>query len=281
MDASAVVVSTKETHDDKYTNEHYHLCSRRLSEAERFRKLLVDLPVLSKFEKQSIDYRFIYVLEEFTNRCKRYSFLFHLGHFLISVGSLIVPALLSVQYANDKINIYNGNIQAEIYWVTWVISLLVTMSNAIIVLYKVDKKYYFLHTTRERLRSEGWQYFQLAGRYSELNDDNQQNKTSSHKNNFKSFCFYIERIRMRQIEEEYYKHEESNQTVATKQNATQNSLYPTNGTDKSLNKNLTTMYEKNSGKKVANQIIKDTNIIDDEINEDEKIKEKTNVMINE
>jgi hypothetical protein len=41
------------------------------------------------------------------------------------------------------------------------------------------------------------------------------------------------------------------------------------------------MYEKNSGKKVANQIIKDTNIIDDEINEDEKIKEKTNVMINE
>ena len=86
---------------------------------------------------------------------------------------------------------------------------------------------------------------------------------------------------MRQIEEEYYKHEESNQTVATKQNATQNSLYPTNGTDKSLNKNLTTMYEKNSGKKVANQIIKDTNIIDDEINEDEKIKEKTNVVINE
>ena len=34
------------------------------------------------------------------------------------------------------------------------------------LLVKIDKKYYFLNTTLERLRSEGWQYFSLTGRYS-------------------------------------------------------------------------------------------------------------------
>jgi hypothetical protein len=191
---------------------------RRQTEVERLKKVLQGLNELDATQKQLLEYRYLNLLHEFSNRCKRYSILFHIGHFIITVGSLIVPALLSVQYADVKVGIVNEQIQAQIYWITWVLSLLVTTFNGILVLYKVDKKYYFLHTTRERLRSEGWQYFQLTGRYA--GGLSNYTMPSTHKNQFVFFCHYVEKIRMRQIEEEYYKHEESNQPNAIQSTST-------------------------------------------------------------
>ena len=57
----------------------------------------------------------------------------------------------------------------------------------------------------ERLRSEGWQYFSLTGRYSgHLTSNNKP----THENQFVFFTHYIEKIKMKQIEEEYYKTDE-------------------------------------------------------------------------
>ena len=85
---------------------------------------------------------------------------------------------------------------------------------------KVDKKYYFLHTTRERLRSEGWQYVQLTGRYA--GGLIQYKIPTSHVNQFIFFCHHVEKIRMRQIEEEYYKHEETNQPTSVQPDSKDN-----------------------------------------------------------
>lgn len=183
------------------------MCKRQ-TEIQRLTQLMFALPELDALQKQSLELRYLAVLNEFSRRCTRYSFLFHVGHFIITVGSLIVPALLSVQYADTKISFLpNETIQAQIYWTTWVLSLLVTMFNGIIVLYKVDKKYYFLHTTHERLRSEGWQYIQLTGRYAGVLI--KYITPATHKNQFIHFCNSIEKIRMQQIEEEYYKYNEN------------------------------------------------------------------------
>ena len=84
--------------------------------------------------------------------------------------------------------------------------LLVTTFNAILVLFKVDKKYYSLHTTLERLRSEGWQYVGLTGRYSGILTHNTQEPT--HENQYKYFCHYVEKIKLKQVEDEYYKYDE-------------------------------------------------------------------------
>jgi hypothetical protein len=72
-------------------------------------------------------------------------------------------------------------------------------------LFKIDKKYYFLNTTLERLRSEGWQYFSLTGRYS---GHFIKSGKPTHANQFVYFTHYIEKIKMKQVEEEYYKAEE-------------------------------------------------------------------------
>jgi len=121
--------------------------------------------------------------------------MFHASRIIITIGSLIVPALLStieVMCAENK----------NIYWVTWVVSLFVTICNALVTLFKFDKRYYYLHTIVEQLVSEGWQYIELTGKYSGFNTHGAR---PTHENQFVYFCHSIEKIRMKQIEEEYYK----------------------------------------------------------------------------
>jgi hypothetical protein len=184
------------------------LCWRKLNEEERFELILQDLEGLSNLQKNILRERYIVVLQDFNKRCKYYSILYYIGHFIITVGSLIVPALMSIQYADTgSAFLQRQSFQTIVYWVTWVLSLLVTTSNGIITLFKVDKKYFFLHTTQERLRSEGWQYFELTGRYS--GQLIQYELTPNHSNQFIFFTHAVEKIKMRQIEEEYYKQEDT------------------------------------------------------------------------
>ncbi len=147
--------------------------------------------------------RYLSVLKDYQSRRKRYSVSFHLLRTVITVGSLIVPALLSVQYTSGSTTVTSTNLSAEVYWIVWVLSLFVTISNGVMALLKIDKKYYVLHTVFEQLLSEGWQYIELSGRYSGQHTPGVVN--ADHKNQFTYFCHMIEKIRMKQVEDEYYK----------------------------------------------------------------------------
>ena len=178
----------------------------RESEEERYEAVL-DSAILDEHFKNSLRRRYIHLLREYQVRATRYSLLYHIGHLIITVGSLIVPALLSVQYTNSLLDY-----QTNIYWLTWTLSLLVTTFNGVLVLFKVDKKYHSLHTTMERLRSEGWQFLELTGRYAGHLLHN--GEEASHKNQYRFFCHYVEKIKLSQIEEEYYKYEDVSNSVA-------------------------------------------------------------------
>ena len=77
------------------------------------------------------------------------------------------------------------------------------MSNGILALFKIDKKYFSLNTVLEQLTSEGWQFLELSGRYSGHFGDHIHKPT--HKNQFVFFCNSVEKIVMRQVEDEFYK----------------------------------------------------------------------------
>ena len=156
------------------------------------------------------------MLENFQKRARQYASLFFVGHFIITVGSLFVPALLSIQ--NSSYATTHSEFGSQVYWITFALSLLVTMCNGMITLFKVDKKYYFLNTTMERLRSEGWQYVGLTGRYS--------GHASTHQNQFLTFTHHIEKIKMKQVEEEYYKMQEKSETNPPGAASTTIDLYP-------------------------------------------------------
>ena len=129
--------------------------------------------------------------------------------FIVTVGSLLVPALLSIQSPGSVSSVTSSD---TIYWSTWAVSLAVTMSNGILALFKIDKKYFSLNTVLEQLTSEGWQYLELSGRYSGHFGDHIHKPT--HKNQFVFFCNSVEKIVMRQVEDEFYKVNEGTNSAA-------------------------------------------------------------------
>lgn len=198
------------------------------SRAEAF-ELALQKTKLDELQKVIFQQRYIQVLRTFEGRCSRISLFFHILRILVSVGSLIVPALLSIQYSDTSASTSikdPDSFAYEIYWATWVISLLVTTSNGVVSVFKIDKKYYFLHTTMEQLRSEGWRYLELSGRYSGYHTPG---KTPSHENQFIYFCHAVEKIKMHQVEEEYFKLTEvtghGNQKQDAKPENKENPLY--------------------------------------------------------
>jgi hypothetical protein len=157
--------------------------------------ILTNLPNLNEIEHNVFRVRFMDILTNLRHRVFLYSIIFHYGRFIVTVGSLFVPALLSIQSQENALSI-------NVYWFTWIVSLLVTMSNGVLTLFKVEKKYYYLHTVLEQLLSEAWQYVGLTGRYS---GDLCKPEKPTHKNQFVFFTHAVERIKMKQVEEEYYK----------------------------------------------------------------------------
>lgn len=205
--------------DSKYSHQAVQIlqrarcgCFKLSRSAQRMIHLIEELQDVTPFQKHALINRYTGLTENLRRRTFIYATIFHIGRTIVTVGSLIVPALLSIQYTNTS-----GSNSANptdmpylVYWTTWIISLLVTTCNGILTLFKVDKKYFFLHTTLEQIKSEAWQYIHLSGKYGGFYCHGDTLPT--HENQYVYFCHNIEKIKLRQIEEEYYKLTESGTT---------------------------------------------------------------------
>jgi hypothetical protein len=209
------------------------------------------IKISDKSFKTSLAQRFMTVLEDYNNRKNRYSHSFHFLRIVMTVGSLIVPAVLSVQYTQGNVTETSATMSNEVYWIVWTLSLFVTISNGILTLLKMDRKYYVLNTTFEHLLSEGWQYVGLTGNYSGAHTPG---TPPSHENQYPYFFHMIERIRMKQVEEEYYRTNEQTQNnsdkseldpktpfrtniIRQKKQSDESSSYEVNGTQEDHNQN--------------------------------------------
>lgn len=176
--------------------------------------------VLQDRDKTVLTLRVTDLLREYKKRSSRYSYSFNTLRILISVGSLIVPSVLTIEYSRGDINDC-PHMGQGVFWVVWLTSLLVTISNGIVALLKIDKKYYTLNTTYQHITSEAWQYIELSGKYSGFYTPGQE---ATHQNQFIYFCHVIEKLRMKQVEDEYYKIVD--QHHSTVQAQTSDSLIP-------------------------------------------------------
>jgi hypothetical protein len=96
------------------------------------------------------------------------------------------------------------------FWTTWSLSLLVTLSNAILTLFKVEKRYYYINTCIGQLYSEFWQYIELTGKYNGKHSGNKLKPldgsgVATHQNQYGLICRSIEKIKLKQIEDEFFK----------------------------------------------------------------------------
>ena len=154
---------------------------------------IIDKLALDDYHKNVFKIRYIPLLQQYRHRAVMYALLFHTMRAVVTVGSITVPALLTLS--------------SDTKWLSWAISLAVTICNGVLTLFKIDKKYYSLHTTMHILETEGWQYVSLAGRYSKQRHM-EHSFTNSHTYQFIYFCLAIEKIKMLQVQEEYWKAQE-------------------------------------------------------------------------
>ena len=80
------------------------------------------------------------------------------------------------------------------YWASWTISLLVTGSNGFLQLFSLDKDYFSYSMVVEQLKTEGWQFFGLSGKYEDY---------ETHQQAYKVFSKSIESIKRKQVEQEF------------------------------------------------------------------------------
>ena len=252
-------------------------CGTKYKDRSNFQNILEELD-LTHVQKEIIRTRYLSILENFQRRTRSYSTIFFLGHFMITVGSLLVPALMSIQNSDKNMTFSGVNFPIHMYWATFIISVLVTTCNGILTLFKVDKKYYFLNTTLERLRSEGWQFFGLTGRYSgHLNN----HRPPTHANQFIFFIHYVEKIKMKQVEEEYYKadekpvHAPNGSNYATHTNGNQE-LYPPSPDQPLINM---TANMPDPVKDAVNSLIKSSHLVTDTPNVPESKDKEENIVV--
>ncbi len=167
---------------------------------------LEDVSGISDFQKRAVLYRASNLLDEYSHRAAMYSTVYHVGRAIVTIGSLVVPALLSIQNQS-------GEYGAIVYWITWITSLFVTTFNGVLTLFKVEKKHNYLHTVKEQVRSECWQYIQLTGKYG---GHHWKPVPSTHANELIFFTHALERIKLTQTTDEYWKSQDATaQTPAT------------------------------------------------------------------
>lgn len=74
------------------------------------------------------------------------------------VGAVLVPALVSINTSNDTLN--NSARVA-----TWVVSVIVAISAAVEQFFHFGDRWRNYRQTAERLKTEGWLFFELGGHY--------------------------------------------------------------------------------------------------------------------
>jgi len=162
------------------------------------------LPGLTPVQMRIIELRYLGLLKQYESRLIYIDFFYHFSRAFISLGGVVVPALLSIQSPTSDYS-------TPLYWTTWAISLMVTILHNFSAIFRFDKKFVGIHSTYERLKGEGWQYFELSGRYS----GHHGHGTPTHQNQFMYFVNNVEKLRLAQIEEEYTSIKEPDKTPNT------------------------------------------------------------------
>ena len=139
---------------------------------------------LDDFQKKILFKRYIRQVAIYEKLTKEFGITYNAFRTVVTVGSILLPAFLSIQNDDD----YSTNI----YWTTWGISIVITLCNGCIQLYSLDKNYITFSYIVEKLKTEGWKYFQCSGHY----------KYKTHRENFVNFCEMIEKLKMKQVSKE-------------------------------------------------------------------------------
>ena len=154
--------------------------------------IIDDIELEKTYDKSILKYRFLEEISYYENQRDHTKKYYNAFRFIVTTGSILLPAILSMgQMDPAKLP---KNFDMISYWASWTISLMVTASNGFLQLFSLDKNYFAYSMVVEQLKTEGWQFFGLSGKYEDY---------KSHQEAYKVFSKSIESIKRKQVEQEF------------------------------------------------------------------------------
>ena len=163
-----------------------------MSFSENVSGIIDDIELQRPYDKAIIKHRFLDEITYYEKKRDETKKYYNVFRFIVTTGSILLPAVLSMgQMDPAKLP---KNFDMISYWCSWTISLLVTGSNGFLQLFSLDKNYFSYSMVVEQLKTEGWQFFGLSGKYEDYPD---------HQSAYKTFSKSVESIKRKQIDQEF------------------------------------------------------------------------------
>lgn len=144
----------------------YALCKE--SFAERFRRSVSKL-ALEERNRIIIEQRYVQDLEKYESK------FFHIGgwYFIltnyITIGGVLVTSFLTLQ----KLSIISEAVNNVFFWLSWVMSVLVTVANKTMHSFNIYTRYEFVKKRVKKYRSEGWRFVSRISAYEDCENDDE------------------------------------------------------------------------------------------------------------
>ncbi len=173
-----------------------------------FENNIIDVINILEFKKNELYKRKI-LLNRYVELIKTYKkrryiagLFFYLLKVINQICSILTPAILSIQHFGGEDIINN-----PLYWASWIISIIVGLITNFIAMFDLDKIYFSTSITLAQLKIEGWEYFELSGKYSE---NDYFGNEATHDNKFILFFNEIEKIKKTHIKSVYKPNNKNN-----------------------------------------------------------------------
>lgn len=174
--------------DKKASLETNKCVSCNLDEFEKRVNPLIDNIKLSRYKRNILKKRYTKLVIYYENYANNIRWKYNTCRLVISVGSMILPTLQTIQN-NENV----AFIKDEIFWAAIATSLSVMISNNIISMFSLDRRYIMYAVTAEKLKAIGWKYFELSDMFS----------NRSHIENWILFWNEVEKIKKLQVIAEF------------------------------------------------------------------------------
>jgi hypothetical protein len=140
---------------------------------------------LGELQKHSLRSRWldqVLWMEKKASHCQRWHYILRL---IAIIGGVIVPALVGLNLTGNQVA------TSSIQGTTFGLSMIVAISVATEEFFHFGERWRHYRSTAERLKLEGWQFFQLAGPYQNFKE---------HKEGYSSFATRTESIHQQEVD---------------------------------------------------------------------------------
>ena len=120
--------------------------------------LFIDSLEITDLQKRFLRFRWLNQMLWMSDKANGSKNKYYILRLIAIIGGVIVPALVSM-------NINNEGVMSYIRYVTFIISLFVAISVALEEFFHYGERWRHYRNTAERLKIEGWEFFQLSGSY--------------------------------------------------------------------------------------------------------------------